>query len=1009
LSITKFALDRSHFTAVCVAVLALIGLGQYTNHPSQEDPDFTIREAVVTTRFSGMSPARIEDLITRKVEEAARKIPEVKHITSSSRSGVSVVHVEVHERYFDLDPIWDDLRNRMKDLQQDLPDGSEGPFVNDDFGRVAVATIAITGDGYELAELYELAKLLRQDLYLVRGTSQVEVYGRQELQIFIEIDASRLGEYDINPQDILGALADQNVILPGGRMDVGGYEFLVDPTGRFRDLADVSEVSVSLPNGNVVYLRDFATLRLGYVDPPKQPILFDGEPALALGVSMVPGENIVDYGERLAARVRGFEPNLPVGVQLSFATFQPSRVKHSIDDFLGNLYQTISVVLLVVVLFLGIRTGLIVGLIVPLTILASLLVMRLVGIPLHSVSIAALIISLGLLVDNGIVMAEDIRTRIERGEDRRSAALGAGRELSMPLITSSLTTILAFMPLMLADNSAGEYTRALSQVIMITLLCSWFLALFVTPLFCMWFIQPGSSGGEESVSYQRYRELLGRILARPVQFLGAMVLAFILSLFLFRFVSVQFFPDSSRDQFLVYFDLAAGASANQTLGEVDRFADWLRDSEMNPEIENHIAYVGSGGPRFVLSFSPPDAGDHRALFVVNVRDDIDMGEVMHRARVELAEHYPEVRARVNKLGTGPSEPGLVEVRVGGPQREQLTHIANQVKAAFHRIPHALDIRDDWGNRTSKVIVEVDQARAQRAKVTSEDIAVSLGGAFDGRVVSDYSEGDETIPIVVRSQATDLGALDRIYTIPIFGSGTYAVPLTQIADFDISWEYGNIERRDLERTITISGRHSYWKARDFADAIRSDLEAIELPPGYHLSQGGELESSREANAALFANLPLCFGAIVLLLVWQFNSVRRPLIIFLTIPLTLIGATLGLLITRAPFGFMETLGMLSLAGIVINNAIVLIDRIDLEIREDAAPYDAIVESCVRRLRPIVMTTLTTMVGLLPLMIFGGELWFGMAVVIAAGLGGGTVLTLGVVPALYALMFRVKQESA
>jgi multidrug efflux pump subunit AcrB len=1008
LNFTEAALRRPRFATVCVVLLALIGIAQYSSHPSQEDPDFTIREAVITTQFPGMSPERIEDLITRKVEEQARKLPEAKHILSSSRAGVSVVHVQVYDRYFDLQPIWADLRNRMEDLKLDLPKGAVGPYVNDDFGRVAVATIAITGDGFELDELYKVAKRLRQDLYIVPGTSQVDVYGRQNLQIFVELDAARLAEHGVSPAAALASLANQNVILPGGRLDVEGYEFLVEPTGRFREIEEVGEVPLSLPHGGVAYLRDFATLRLGYQDPPYQPVLYNGEPALSLGVSMVEGQNVVEYGQRLKASVLDFENHLPIGVELSFATFQPMRVEESIKDFLGNLYQTVGVVLLVVIIFLGIRTGLVVGLIVPLTILMSLLVMRLFGVPLHSVSIAALIISLGLLVDNAIVMAEDIRTRIEEGEDRRAAALAAGRELATPLLTSSLTTILAFMPLMLASNSAGEYMRALSQVLTITLLSSWVLALFVTPLFCMWFIKAGAGTDESSGVYASYRTFLVRILARPFRFLGVMVLVFVATLFLFRFVSIQFFPDSTRDQFLVYFDLAAGASVEQTRGEVKEFADWLRDSEINPEVENHIAYVGSGGPRFVLGFAPPDPGNHRALVVVNVRSDADMPVLMHRARVELAAHFPDVRARVNKLGTGPSEPGLIEIRVGGPDRAKLTAIANKIKAAFHRIPNTLAVRDDWGNRTRKIVVEVNQARAQRAHVTSEDIAVSLGGTFDGRTVSDFSRGDETIPILVRSQTTDLGALDHILTIPIFAqSGTGAVPLIQIADFDITWDYGNIERRDLERTITVSARHAFWKASDFAEAVRSDLESIELPPGYRLTHGGELESSGEANSALFANLPICFGAIVLLLVWQFDSVRRPLIIFLTIPLTLIGAILGLLVTRAPFGFMETLGLLSLAGIVINNAIVLIDRIDIEIKEGARPYDAIVSACVRRLRPIVMTTLTTTLGLVPLMLFGGEVWFGMAVVIAAGLAGGTLLTLGVVPVLFLLFFGATPE--
>ena len=1009
MTLTELSLSRSHFTAVCVGILAVIGGALYPSHPSQEDPDFTIREAVVTTRFSGMSPERVEDLITRRIEEEVRKIPEVKHITSSSRSGISIVHVSLYDRYFDLDPIWRDLRNRMEDLKRELPDGTDGPYVNDDFGRVAVATIALTADGFDLTELHEVAKSLRQELYLVRGTSQVDLYGVQPLEIHLEVDHARLAKFGVGPSAAFQSLANQNVILPGGRLVVNGYEFLVEPTGNLEDLSDVAEVPIPLPGGGSATLRDFATIRLGYADPPEDPVLFDGKPAISLGVSMVAGENIVEYGRRLTERLRAFEATLPVGIELDLATFQPSRVEHSIDDFIGNLYQTVAVVLLVVVLFLGIRTGLIVGLIVPLTILSSLLVMRLMGIPLHSVSIAALIISLGLLVDNGIVVAEDIRTRIGAGVDRREAALAAGRELSMPLLTSSLTTIFAFMPLMLAANAAGEYTRSLSQVILITLLCSWFLALFVTPLFSSWFIraEPAAEGGaHDTPGYRRYRRFLTAILHQRLAFLAAMVGAFALSIFLFRFVQVQFFPNSARDQFLVYFDLAAGAAIEQSRDEVKRFATWLADPEENPEIESHIAYVGSGGPRFVLGFAPPDAGAHRAMLVVNVREDADLDAVMLRARQKLAAEFPEVRPRVNKLGTGPSEPGLVEIRVSGRSRDRLMEIASRVREAFHAIPDVVGVRDDWGNRTRKLVLVVDQARAQRSGVSSQEIAVGLAGALDGTQISDYRREDETIPITMRSVASERQRLDQILTAPIFSEAKgMAVPLMQIADFDLEWEYGSIERRNLERTITVTGRHAVWKARELVDALQPALDAIELPPGYRFEQGGELEKSREANSALFANLPLCFGIIVLLLVWQFDSVRRPLIIFLTIPLTLIGAVLGLLVTRAPFGFMETLGMLSLAGIVINNAIVLIDRIDLEVREGTPPYDAIVSSAVRRLRPIVMTTLTTMVGLLPLMLFGGELWFGMAVVISAGLGGGTLLTLGVVPVLYSLFFDAR----
>ncbi|MDJ0851397.1 MAG: efflux RND transporter permease subunit [Myxococcota bacterium] len=1015
MTLTELALARSHFAGVGVAVLLLVGVSLFVGYPSQEEPDFTIREAVVSTRFPGMSPERIEDLVTRPIEEEIRGIPEVEHITSSSRAGISVVHVHVYDRYFDLEPIWSDLRDRMEDLAPSLPEGVLGPYVNDDFGRVAVATIAVTGDGFELHELHEVAKDLRQELYVVRGTSQVDLFGVQAERIFLDIDPLRLAEFGVGPAQIFDSLVRQNVVLPGGRVSIDGYEFLVEPSGNLESVDEIGEVPISLADGGVAYMRDLAIVERSTIDPPDAPVYYEGEPAIAVGVSMVQGENVVEYGERLREAVERFEQGLPWGYRLSLATFQPDRVERSISEFAMNLYQTVGVVLLVVILFLGLRTGLIVGLIVPLTILSAFVFMSLLEIPLHSVSIAALIISLGLLVDNGVVVAEDVRTRMEAGVERREAALAAGRELAMPLLTSSLTTILAFMPLMLAQNSAGEYTRSLSQVVAITLLCSWFLALYATPLFCTWFVRVDpTAGGEGNLyarrGYQVYRRFLHLVLRRRIAFLALMFGIFVTAIFLFRFVTLQFFPSSTREQYLVYFDLAAGADIRQTADEVGRFASWLRDPEQNPEVSDHIAYVGSGGPRFVLNFSPPDPGSHRAFFVVNVGERADVERALRRAREHLATRFPDVRARVLKLGTGPSQPGLVELRIAGRDRDELIRIAREIEDAFFSLPGVIEIRDDWENRTRKIVVEVNQARALRAGLSSEDIASSLAGAFEGSEISDYREEDQSIPIVVRSRDADGTGIDDMRTLPVYSNQLQtAVPLLQIAEFDIVWEYGTILRRDLERTVTVAARHPVWKAAELAAALQPALDEIEVPPGYRVEHGGELEASSEANTALFSSVPLCGAAIALLLVWQFNSVRRPLIIFLTIPLALIGAVAGLLLTGAPFGFMATLGLLSLAGIIINNAIVLIDRIDFEIAAGEDPHRAIVHSSMKRLRPILMTTLTTIFGLMPLMLFGGELWYGMAVVIAAGLGGGTVLTLGVVPVLYALLFRVAPPAA
>ncbi|MGY8803000.1 MAG: efflux RND transporter permease subunit, partial [bacterium] len=642
------------------------------------------------------------------------------------------------------------------------------------------------------------------------------------------------------------------------------------------------------------------------------------------------GGNVVELGKRLEKEVSRVEANLPVGYQLNFATFQPKIVEVSISDFMGNLYQTVAIVLIVVVLFLGWRTGIVVGMIVPLTLLLALPFMNLLNIPFHGVSIAAMIISLGLLVDNGVVMAEEIRTRVQAGEDRYAAAISAGGALGMPLLTSSLTTILAFMPLMLAENSTGEYMRSLSQVIAITLLSSWVLALFATPVLCVWFVPEVDDKKEpESASMvgmvASYRGLVGTALRHRAIFLLGMGVLFIGGLVLFRQVPNQFMPLSERSQYMVFLDLAAGTHVEHTRDEALRLATWLRDTEENPDVEDHIIYVGYGGPRFVLNFAPSDPAPHRAFVLVNTVAGADVGQQIERTRNYLDAGFPDVRARVQRLSQGTSEVGAVDIRVSGPDREVLVALADQASEAMAAVPGIANLRDDWENRVGRVIVDVDQYQARRAKVSSQETAGSLQLLFSGVNVSEFREGDLSLPIVARSDKSGRHRLDQVATTDIYSAARGAsVPLLQIADFDVVWELGEVSRRDMTRTVTISANHPRLSADELVAAILPALEALELSEGYSIEVGGEVENSAKARAALVASVPTCGLLIVLLLVFQFNSLRKPLTIMLTIPLSLIGAALGLWITGASFGFAPLLGLLSLAGIIINNAIVLIDR-------------------------------------------------------------------------------------
>lgn len=714
----------------------------------------------------------------------------------------------------------------------------------------------------------------------------------------------------------------------------------------------------------------------------------------------------------MTRKIREIEQALPIGYALEYATYQPDLIDKAVAGAISNLYQTLVIVLVVVILFLGWRTGLIVGSFVPMTMLLGLLGMSLFEVELQRMSIASLIIALGMLVDNGIVVAEDIRTRMAAGQERREAAIQAGNTLVIPLLTSSLTTILAFMPMILSQGGTGEYTLSLGQVIVIVLLDSWFLSMYMTPSMCVWFLPTPTAAETTSGSdpysgrlYRIYRRVLEGMLRQRVVTLVVLVLMLGVALYAFRFVIQEFFPAGDRNQFLVYLDLPAGSHITKTAEVVQELGDWLRDRKKNPDVTSTIAYAGSGGPRFFLSLAPIDPDPHLAFMVVNTQSPQQVPAMVQRVRQYALETFPDVRARVMAMWLGASESGLMEVRVSGPDGTVLAAKAEHLLARLRAIPGSLDVRQDWENRVWKIQVQIDQARARRAGLTSQDVARSLNAYIDGTTVTEYREGDTVIPVVVRGIEADRDNLARITSLNIFSSlRGVNVPLSQIADFTGGGELSRIKRRNQERTITVIAKHQFLKAGQLFEALMPAIDTLELPRGYWWEVGGELENQEKAQGYLFAYLPHCAALIIALLVWQFNSFRRPVIILLTIPLTLIGVVVGLLLLNAVFGFMVLLGLLSLAGIIINNGIVLLDRIDSERAEGMEPYAAVVDSALARFRPILMTTITTILGLLPLMISRDPLFFGMAIAIAFGLAVGTVLTLGFVPIMYTLLFRV-----
>lgn len=1015
-NITEFALKNSRLTIMALFMMVLMGVIVFLSYPSREDPSITIRIANITTQFPGMSPERIEDLITRPIEEKLREISEVKSITSDSKTGVSLVKVELKDSIKDLAPVWQDLREKMKDIGPSLPEGVRGPFINDNVGLTAMASIALWSDGFSLAEMNETAKDIRNHLYALDGIQKIDLFGVQDERIFLELSRTAITQYGIDPSVIIDTLKKQNVILPGGQIDADGQTVILEPTGNFNSVEDIKKLIIAIPNSNqMARLSDIVNISRAYIDPPQAPVYFNGKPAIVISISAADGLNSEQFGRLLKDKVTALQNQLPWGYKMEFATFQPDLVKVAVDGAINNLYQTLGIVLLVVMAFLGLRTGLIVGSFVPLTMLAGLVIMRGLDVELQRVSISAMIISLGMLVDNGIVMAEDVRVRMEQGVERIQAAIASGKSLAVPLLTSSLTTILFFVPMALAEGGTGEFTGSLAIVVTILLLTSWFLALYMTPAICAWFLKVKVTNTDtakrfDSKLYVQYRGILQSILKFRVPFLGLMVVLLFGSAFAMKFVDSEFFPLGDRNQYLIYMDLPAGSSIKKTDEAVQRLSLWLSDETINPEISSSVAYVAGGGPRFYLALSQPDPDPHKAFILVNLKSASTADDMIIRTRSHLLNTFPGVQGEVKKMWMGASEPGLFQIRLIGPDKDVLLETSEQLIGTLKKLGGMLSAKQDWENPILKLTVDIDQARARTAGVSSEQVANTLNTYLTGRSVTDFREGNKVIPVILRGVEEDRATLTGLQGLSVYSKqhSTW-IPVTQIADISGQWQPGRIKRYQQERTLTISAKHIQLSASEVYAQLIPALEALNLPAGHHWEIGGEIEDQADANGNLFAALPACLGLIVVLLVWQFNSFRRPAIILLTIPLVLIGATAGLLAMNASFGFMVMLGFFSLAGIIINNGIVLIDRIDQEQKTGLSPYEAIMTACLSRLRPILITTLTTVLGLLPLIISKDPLFYGMASAIAFGLAIGTVFTLGVVPALYALFFRVHSPTS
>lgn len=1023
MNLTQIVLENNRVTIVALVVVVLLGLAGYQTMPRDSMPPYTVRVASVVTSFPGAGPERVEALITSKIEEIAQELPELKTVTSESRTGLSVVSVELKQavRPDELQAVWDRLRRKIETIRSDLPGDINGPEVKDDgIGVVYGIVIGLTGDGFTFAELKTYAQDLRDDLIKLPDAASVKISGIQAERIYLQFNDARLAELGLSAQKIKNSIASTNIVFSGGEVSLEDERLVIEPTGSYADLEALGRTLIEVGKGGSVSLGDITRIVRAYEIPQQHLVKINGQPGLSLSVALSEGANIIKLGRELDQLVALHQARLPLGITFNRVASQDFEVEKSVANFTNNLLQSVAIVLLSMLLFLGLRTGLVVASLIPMTIIATLFVMGLLDIGLNQVSLAALIMALGMLVDNAIVVSEAIVVKMEKGADAQAAAIESARELAVPLLVSSLTTSAAFLSFFLAESIMGEIVGPLFSVISIALLASWLLSLTMVALLAVFFIRvkrPASQG--QSTVIERlngqYKGLLLKALKRPYSFTALIAGLFVLSLFGFGFLPFIFFPDSERNLLTIDLNLPLGTKIETTAARVEQLESHIADSLLvNPQrrsgVTDWATFVGEGPPSYDQGYQPGEANSGYAHLLLNTSSGDDNQWVMDRLDAFCFRSFPDAEIRVSTLAGGGGGGADVAVRIIGPDPNELFALAERVKQKLNELPSTQNIGDDWGPKIKKVAVDIDQSKTQNAGLTNQDIALSLQVGLAGFNAGAFREGDQSIPIVLRNESSQNVDVRQLESINIYAQGSGKnVPLGQVAQIVPQWQLAKIKRRGLYRTLTVTcDAKSGFTARDVTDALIAylDQDSKSWKQGYRYELGGESEQSGESMGAVFAKLPLSGFIILLLLIVQFNSFRKTLIVLSTIPLGLIGVVAGLLLFRSSFGFFAFLGLISLAGIVINNAIVLLDRIQIELDQSGEkPIEAIVAAAQQRFRPILLTTCTTTLGLIPLYLGGGLMWEPMAVAIMVGLLFATVITLLFVPVLYKILFAVK----
>ncbi|MGA0612816.1 efflux RND transporter permease subunit [Caldimonas sp. KR1-144] len=1011
-NLSEWALKHQQMVAFLLLLLTIAGLFAYSHLGQKEDPDFTIKTMVVQAYWPGSSSQQMADQVTDKIEKKLQEVAEIDHTTTYVRPGETQVKIELRDATPPqaIPDVWYQVRKKLGDIRHTLPPEVQGPFFNDEFGDTFGNMYALTGDGFSNSELREIADHMRNELLRIPDVNKVDLIGKQDEKIYVEVSTAKLASLGLDPALIAATLAQTNAVAPAGTVQTTGEQVRITVSGEFDSVEGIRDIGIRAGDRSF-RLGDIATVKRGFVDPAVAKMRFNGQEAIGLAVSMRKGGDVIRLGHALEASVERVQSQLPVGVQIHAVSDQPRVVEESVHEFKKSLAEAVIIVLAVSFFSLGLRTGLVVALCIPLVLAMTFLVMYFLGIELQRISLGALIIALGLLVDDAIIAVEMMALKLEQGWDKFRAATYAYTATAFPMLTGTLITAAGFLPVGFAKSGTGEYVFSLFQVVGISLILSWIVAVVFTPYIGFKLLKEEKHAHhDENAVYQRgfylrFRRFVDFCLARRAWVVGITVVAFVGSIALFKVVPQQFFPASDRPELMVNLWMPQASTFEASEREVRALEEALRGDE---DVAAVTSFVGNGSPRFYLPLDAQTPNLNLGEMLVMTQG----GEARERVRAKIMrifdERMPNVRGRVKRLENGPPVGYPVQFRVYGVDNDRIREIGAKVAAIMRTDPHVRQVNQDWGERTKRVRVDVDQDKARALGVTSRQIKAALETSLSGAPITQYREGDQGVDVVARLVESERSDLNNLKDAKIYLRDGKFVPVSQVARLTLDSEDSQLWRRSRIPTLTVRADIDGAEAPDVTRALLPRIEALakDLPLGYGIDVGGATESSLKAQKSIFAVMPAAIVAILVLLMIQLHDMKKMVIVLLTAPLGLIGVSAILAAFRIPFGFVAMLGVIALAGMIIRNSVILVVQIDHDVQAGAPLWTAIVESAVRRLRPIALTALAAILAMVPLT--RSVFWGPMAWAIMGGLAVATLLTLVFLPALYATVYGARRPT-